>query len=265
MPDERQHRGPHPEDEQLFATSQVTRLQTATAELSWLLTRGYGGASSLKLVGDRHALDARQRTAVGRCAVGDEARERRRGQELTWEALRGRELWIDAYNVLTSVEAALAGGVLLVARDGCYRDMASLHGSFRQVVEKLPAIELVGEVLERGGAGEVTWFLDQPVSNSGRLAALLRETGERRRWSWRAELVADPDKVLISASVVVASADSRILDGTRCWVNLSRRVIDERVRGAWMVDLSGRERAESISQVASAGGLRRGESGGAAR
>jgi hypothetical protein len=29
------------------------------------------------------------------------------------------------------VEAALAGGVILACRDGAYRDMASIHGTWR--------------------------------------------------------------------------------------------------------------------------------------
>jgi hypothetical protein len=56
-------------------------------------------------------------------------------------------LWIDGYNVLTSIEAALSGGVILRARDGCYRDMASMHGSYRKVEETISAIHILGELI----------------------------------------------------------------------------------------------------------------------
>jgi hypothetical protein len=76
------------------------------------------------------------------------------------EQLTGRLLLIDGYNLLITVEAALAGGVVLRARDGTYRDMASVHGTFRKVQETLPAIELIGLLLARHGATQCTWYLD---------------------------------------------------------------------------------------------------------
>ena len=67
MPDRRTHRGPHPEDAELFATAAIPALRAAAADLTWLLDRGYAVSSSLKLVGDRHYLAVRQRVAVARC------------------------------------------------------------------------------------------------------------------------------------------------------------------------------------------------------
>ena len=44
-------------------------------------------------------------------------------------------------NVLITLESALGGGVLLRCRDGCLRDMASLHGTYRIVDETDPALD----------------------------------------------------------------------------------------------------------------------------
>jgi hypothetical protein len=130
VPDRRTHRGAHPEDAKLFAPDQHARLRDAVAHLSWLLTRGYAQPSALKLVGDRFNLDARQRTAVMRCACSDQAIEARRARQLQPLDVRGRTMLIDGYNVLTTAESALGGGVILVGRDGAVRDMASIHGSY---------------------------------------------------------------------------------------------------------------------------------------
>ena len=56
------------------------------------------------------------------------------------DSLNAQVLAIDGYNVLTSIEAALAGGIILEARDGCFRDVASVHGTWRKVHETVPAI-----------------------------------------------------------------------------------------------------------------------------
>ena len=153
MPDHRKHRGPHPEDRQLFGVEQLASLRSATRDLSWLLTRGYASPSALKLVGDKYRLNVRQRLAVARCACGDSEVTRRQRHEVQAGDLENQELWIDGYNILTSLEAALSGGVILGARDGCYRDMASMHGNYRKVTETIPVIHIVGELAATVSSG----------------------------------------------------------------------------------------------------------------
>jgi len=118
-------------DEELFSQGALLTLQDAARDLSWLRTRGYADASSLKLVGDRHQLRGRQRVAVARCACSDTDKDDRASRECNPAALASRPLVIDGLNVITTIEVALAGGVLLLGRDACIRDMASLHGSYR--------------------------------------------------------------------------------------------------------------------------------------
>ena len=239
VPDSRNHRGPHPEDARLFAPRAWPGLREAVADLCWLLSRGYGKASSLKLVGDRHNLVARQRTAVRRCACSDADLARRQAHQSAAEALEERPLWLDGYNVLTTVEAALAGGVILLARDGCYRDMASMHGSYRKVAETRPALELIGRTTAACGVRRCLWFLDRPVSNSGRLGAIIREVAAANDWSWQVELVSDPDAVLAEADPITATADSAILDRVGAWFNLARETIVRHVPEARIVELAG--------------------------
>jgi hypothetical protein len=238
LPDHRKHRGPHPQDQQLFAVTAEPSLRDATRDLAWLLTKHYPPTSALKLVGDRFSLNARQRLAIARCAGGDHEVDRRKRHQIQHRDLAHEELWLDGYNVLTSIEAALSGGVILHARDGCYRDMASMHGSYRKVAETIPAIHILGELISTWNVAACRWLLDEPVSNSGRLKTLLREIGQARSWSWDAELVPDPDSVLIRTDQIVATADSQILDKTQRWFNLARVAIDSQVRDAWILDLS---------------------------
>jgi len=44
-----------------------------------------------------------------------------------------------------------------------------MHGTFRAVEETQPAIELIGLHLREAGVAACRWYLDSPVSNSGRL------------------------------------------------------------------------------------------------
>jgi hypothetical protein len=238
MPDNRQHRGPHPDDRSAFAPEQVPRLKSAAHDLSWLLARGYAAPSSLKLVGDRYELTARQRTAVSRCTCTPEQSTRRKQHCCTPADLAGHELWIDGYNALTSIEAALSGGLLLRGLDGCVRDLASMHGSYRKVDETLPAIRLIGRQLADWQIGPCRWLLDQPVSNSGRLRSILLDMAREERWTWDVDLVPDPDPPLASASVCIATADSEILNHAHRWLNLVDLLVREKLPQAWLIELA---------------------------
>ena len=242
MPDHRHHRGPHPEDAELFAPAAHAALRAAAGDLSWLLSRGYASPSAVKVVGDRYALNARQRVAVMRCACADAARDARLGRRLSPEALAGRRMLLDGYNVLTTVEAALGGGVVLVGRDLCYRDMASMHGTYRGVEETAPALSLIGDRLAALNVASAVWYLDSPVSNSGRLKGVMADVARQRGWDWQVLLVQNPDAVLLGTAEddgIVVTADSAILDGRVGWYGLAGDVVRRDVPGAWVVDLSG--------------------------
>ncbi len=207
------------------------------ADLCWLLSRSYAIPSALKLVGDRYQLAARQRIAVARSACSDQALARRNAHQLQAADLRRQTLRLDGYNVLTSIEAALAGGVVLVGRDGCYRDMASMHGSYRKVRETDAAIRQIGRYLAALQVAPIHWLLDAPVSNSGRLKTMLEAASTAHDWNWHAELVPDPDPILAAHSDCVASSDSQILDHASQWFNLVRGIVDEQIEKVRLVDL----------------------------
>jgi hypothetical protein len=140
---------------------------------------------------------------------------------------------IDGFNLILTLESALGGGVVLVGRDGCYRDMASVHGTYRKVEETRPALELAARLLAEWGVQSCTWLLDAPVSNSGRLATMIRSV----RPTWLAEVVADPDTILAAHGRVIATADAGVLDRCAEWVSLARILIDAGVPEAFVVDL----------------------------
>ena len=233
MPDRRKHRGPGPQDADWFGADTQTGLVSAVADLSWLLSRGYAEASSLKLVGDRYRLVERQRVAVLRSSCSDAALASRQSRRIDHQSLEGRPLRIDGFNLILTLESALGGGVVLGGRDGCYRDLASVHGTYRRVEETQLALDLAARWLAEWGAGPCVWLLDAPVSNSGRLAAMIRAV----KPTWSAEVVPDPDKILIQPGELVVSADSAILDRCGEWVNLARGFIDAGVPAAFVVDL----------------------------
>jgi hypothetical protein len=151
--------------------------------------------------------------------------------------LRGRELWLDGFNVLTAVEAALGGGVILIGRDGCCRDVAGVYARYSKVEETLPALRAIGQFAAECGVSVCRWWLDSPVDNAGRLRTIIEEVGAAAGWPWKVELVTNPDRVLSTTEQIVSSSDHEILDRCQRWFNLSREVITQSVPQARIVNL----------------------------
>jgi hypothetical protein len=237
MPDARKHRGPGPKDPTWFAREARPLLRAAVADLSWLLSRGYAVNSSLKLVGDRYNLVERQRLAVVRSSCSDGALAGRLANRVAIESHRGQPLRIDGFNLVLTLESALGGGVLLGGRDGCLRDLAGVHGTYRRVEETTPALRLAACWLREWGIGPCTWLLDAPVSNSGRLASMIRGTDP----NWNAEVVPDPDILLSQPGAPVATADSVILDRCGSWINLARAIVATGIPDAFIAELGPEE------------------------
>jgi hypothetical protein len=232
------HRGLAPQDERLFAARQLPALRAAAADLCWLLDRGYAARSAIELVGNRHNLTSRQRMAVSRYACSDEDVQHREKLRIEPAQLQGRELWLDGYNVLTVLESALAGGLVLLGRDGCCRDIAGIHRRYRKVNETIPALRLVGEATSALGVSVCRWWLDQPVSNSGRLKTLILETAGNAGWNMEVELTFSPDHVLSHTDQIIATSDGIVLDRCQGWVNLARLIIIGHIPQARLPDLS---------------------------
>jgi hypothetical protein len=226
MPDKRIHRGPAPDDGRLFGKDQIPLLRRAVEHYSWLLTRDYAQPSALKLVGDHLGLDRRQRMAVMRSACSDQQLALRKQNQIPPAHAAGQTLLVDGYNILITLEAALGGAFLFVGRDGCIRDLAGLHGTWRKVTETLPAIELSAAAIDRIGPRQVRWLLDRPVSNSGRLKAILQECIEKNSRPWTVELHQNPDKILCQSPDPVATSDSAILDQGPQWINLTKLALE---------------------------------------
>lgn len=235
MSQRQRHHGSHPEDARLFGAEAVPVLRRAAEEVVWLLGRGYPMTSAVTTVGNHHQLDVRQRVALSRSCCSEAQREGRRAREIPVDALEGRALAIDALNLVITVEVALGGGVLLRGRDGCLRDLAGLRGSYHPVDDTDEALDRIGAALAGARAASAAFFLDAPVSNSGRLRARLLARAEGWAVPVSAELVPDADPVVAAAECAVSS-DAAVLDRCAAFCNLGARVVAG-IPAARIVDL----------------------------
>lgn len=227
MSSKQKHRGQNQEDPHLFSSKMLPKLNEAVKDLSFLLSRGYSENASIKLIGDHFRLTQRQRTALMRASCGLDKLEHRKNLSLAAEDLHGKAMAIDGYNLLITLEAALAGGIVIDCQDGYYRDIASVHGTYRRVEETIPALEMIGRTLQDLGVASVNWYIDKPVSNSGKLKGMMYEIAGKHEFPWKVTLSNNPDKVFPTLmDEVIVSSDSWILDHIETNFNLHKFMVD---------------------------------------
>ena len=223
-------RGYMPKDTVEFGPKAAAKLTAAAQELAFLLNRGYDTKSASTFVGNHHLLSERQRLALARITsprAALEERERKRIREAP------AALVLDGFNTIITLEVALSGSLLLAGMDGTIRDLAGLRGSYRIVDKTVRAVELLLARLEALEVKEALFYLDQQVSNSGRLRALLLDKAAERSVQIQVELHPSVDGVLSRLENVVTT-DAIILDKCGSWYNLNRKLIEETISEAWV-------------------------------
>lgn len=230
------HRGKHANDDKNFALKWHAVFAEAADDLSFLLGRNYGEKSALALVGNRYQLNKRQQRALSLITAPKDKVFLRQQKHLHPTSLIGQDILIDGYNLLILIESALSGGYIFVSQDGCYRDIASVHGTYKKVEETLPALQLIDETLKELKVNHVHWYFDTPVSNSGRLKTLLYELAVERKSNWDIELVFNPDKTLIERNGICITGDSWIIDEVDAYFDLSKYIIDQKIKEAMVLN-----------------------------
>jgi hypothetical protein len=229
-------RGFDPNDLNIFSKENIIKLKIAQEEIQWLLDRGYKIKQTVEFVGNHYLLSARARTALQRTTAVAADYEKRKSTEFPFEYAKDGCLFIDGFNLIITLEVALSGSPVLLGRDGVLRDLAGLRGTYKLIDKTDIALELIGKTLKKLAVPKVKFYLDSPVSNSGRLKNRIIEHSESWELPVEVELITNVDYVLSGMERIVTS-DSVILDKCKSWFNLSRKIIDNYIKDAWIIDL----------------------------
>lgn len=229
-------RGYSPNDKSEFYGDAYPKLLNAGQDMHYLLDRGYPIKGASTFVGNHFLLSERQRLALARAISSGKSVESRQSKELM-ALSQGSIVNIDGFNTIITLEVVLSGSLLLKCMDGTVRDLAALRGTYRLIDKTAQAISLIGKTLEQYGIGKAVFYLDAPVSNSGRLKEQIQAVLAQAPYEVRTEVIHNVDTTLEKLENVITS-DAIILDKCGSWINLNSRIIEEYIGAYPYVDFS---------------------------
>jgi hypothetical protein len=228
-------RGFVPEDGEQFTGKQLGLLQKAADEVQFLLDQGYDVKPVTTFVGNHYMFSERQRLALARSVSSKEWIGKRSGKELLKQGNLIKTARIDGFNTIITLEVALSGSPILYCRDGAVRDLAGLRGTYRVIDKTQKAIELILGQLKILKIPESVFYLDAPVSNSGRLSTFIRQCAEDIGSHVQVQVIPDVDRMLEQMEGVI-SGDAIILNHCISWINIMPRILDQ-LGQIWKIQL----------------------------
>lgn len=228
-------RGYVPTDTKEFCEEEIVKLHKAGCDLYYLINRGYPIKSASTFVGNHYLLSERQRLALVRSISPKEHLAIRKNKEIETN-LEGCTVNIDGFNTIITLEVAFSGSTLLKCMDGTIRDLAGLRGTYRLIDKTESAIVEIGKALEKKKVKKAVFYLDAPVSNSGRLKERIMELLEAFPFEVQVHNINNVDSVLEKLDYVITS-DAIILDKCKSWVNITKGIMEDKMGEYPFVDL----------------------------
>ena len=175
--------------------------------------------------------------ALARSVLAKEYIQKRIHKELlqTGREYLPETVYIDGFNTIITLEVVLSGLPVFCCRDGVLRDLAGLRGTYRMIDKTQETVRLLLGHLELLNIPEAVFYLDAPVSNSGRLSGLIRECSHEYHISVQTQIIPDVDRVLEQMEGVI-SGDAIILNRCKSWLNIMPLVL-EQMECVWEIQL----------------------------
>ena len=230
-------RGYVPSDLKEFSDESMKKLKEAQKDIFMLVNRGYDIKKASTFVGNHYLLSERQRMALTRAISCENAIDIRKKKEIKG-ILEGKTVYIDGFNIIITLEVAISKSTIMKCMDGTVRDLAGLRGTYKLIDKTDIAIKLIGDKLQQLKVNKAVFYLDSPVSNSGRLKMRMLELLSTYSFDVEVELVNNADVVLEKLDNVITS-DAIILDKCESWINLGYSIITDDICDFVCLDFEG--------------------------
>ncbi|VVB85009.1 Uncharacterised protein [uncultured archaeon] len=193
-------------------------LETAAADIRYLLDRGYPQEGAVKFVSAHYRLDENATHLLSRAVLAREVSDKRKKKFLPCDAIKGNSIAIDGYNILIGLESILEKKAF-ICDDGVIRDIRGIFRNYKASESTGTAIDTILQFLKEKNPIYVCFLLDSQISNSGLLAGKLREKLGEYGLKGDARTSGHVDYDLKNSKYIVASSDGVIIDAAESVIN----------------------------------------------
>ncbi len=208
----------------VFDDDAIVRLRLAAEEVAWLTGRGYPLVGASEFVSVHHRLSASERAALAHGTCSEPQYRRRAARELEAEDVARRPLSIDAADVLSALEAALARRPLLKTLDGTVRAFEVDRTTWKPGPLSSRAADLLFAAIKELRPSAVRFVVDEGQGEAG-LKDLFATRAKAHKVKIEVVAVSDVGKALLKERQIV-TGDAASLDGCAAWFNLVGRIVD---------------------------------------
>lgn len=159
-----------------------------------------------------------------RIIVSADTALRRMTKALRPNALRGKAVFVDGYNVLITTESLLAGFPVYLCDDGFLRDTRGFFRNYDASRITSCALSEILDLLAAAGAARVEFLLDQQISRSGELAKEVRGLMAERDLPGGAMCARDVDHQLKVCGSIIATSDGNVIDVASSVIDLPAEI-----------------------------------------
>jgi hypothetical protein len=194
------------------------KLLKPARDIRSILRLGYPKFSTIRFVADHFQLSLEERRILTRVIMPPDRIVTRINKKVACTDIKDRNLLLDGYNVLLTVDSLLKKELMWFCDDGYIRDTRYYFSKAKQAEDIEEALETVLKFLSEIGPKSVSFLLDAQISRSGELAGFIRHKLKEYRISGEAKTSKIVDFELKAEGrnsekdIVLATSDGIVID-----------------------------------------------------
>ncbi|MBU0762928.1 MAG: DUF434 domain-containing protein [Candidatus Altiarchaeota archaeon] len=204
----------------------MDKLPGAQEDLRFLLDRGYRKEYALKFVGDHHNLLLKERNLLFRQTYSQREIQVTLSKLKPTEFITGRHLVIDGFNVLITIEHAMANGEVFLCQDGLVRDNVAAFSNYKIKESTRKAADKVIEILVKCPPKDICWVFDSQISGSGTLSQYVMKRLSEEKLQGESITSPTADHQISKLNLLTATSDSALIDRLVRVVDLPAAVLE---------------------------------------
>lgn len=184
-------------------------LKDPVHDLRFLLDRSYNKDSAIRVVADKYRLTKKEMNFLLRAVFSKKEADEHK-KKLT-KSVKGKDIVVDGYNVLITVESFLKKKEIFLCDDGFVRDVSATFGKYRITRGTPKAVDMILEKIKKMNPGNVTFIFDAQVSFSGELCKMFRDKMSEMGIKGTAKTRKNADYAIANSKGIICTSDRAII------------------------------------------------------